>query len=114
PRPSSTLFPYTTLFRSLLTEKFILVSLYVDDRKKLPPSERFTYTFPNGKEKDIETIGDKWATFQSENFGQSTQPLYVILNHKGKLMTHPVGYTPELKKYEDWLNCGLKAYTSNQ
>jgi thiol:disulfide interchange protein DsbD len=99
---------------SLLTEKFILVSLYVDDRKKLPPSERFTYTFPGGKEKDIETIGDKWATFQSENFGQSTQPLYVILNHEGKLMTHPVGYTPDVKKYEDWLNCGLKAYTSNQ
>ncbi len=99
---------------SLLTEKFILVSLYVDDRKKLPPSERFTYTFPGGKEKDIETIGDKWATFQSENFGQSTQPLYVILNHEGTLMTHPVGYTPDAKKYEDWLNCGLKAYTSNQ
>lgn len=99
---------------SLLTEKFILVSLYVDDRKKLPPSERFTYTFPGGKEKDIETIGDKWATFQSENFGQSTQPLYVILNHEGKLMTHPVGYTPDVKEYEDWLNCGLKAYTSNQ
>ncbi|RYX99026.1 hypothetical protein EON78_04050 [bacterium] len=66
------------------------------------------------KEKDIETIADKWATFQSENFGQSTQPLYVILNHEGKLMTHPVGYTPDAKKYEDWLNCGLKAYTSNQ
>lgn len=98
---------------SLLTDKFILVSLYVDDRKKLPPSERFTYTFPGGKEKYIETIGDKWATFQSENFGQSTQPLYVILNHEGKLMTHPVGYTPDAKKYEDWLNCGLKAYTSN-
>ena len=99
---------------ALLTEKFILVSLYVDDRKKLPSSERFTYTFPGGKEKDIETIGDKWATFQSENFGQSTQPLYVILNHEGKLMTYPVGYTPDAKKYEDWLNCGLKAYTSNQ
>lgn len=98
---------------SLLTEKFILVSLYVDDRKKLPPSERFTYTFSGGKEKYIETIGDQWATFQSENFGQSTQPLYVILNHEGKLMTHPVGYTPDAKKYEDWLNCGLKAYTSN-
>ena len=99
---------------SLLNEKFILVSLYVDDRKKLPPAERFTYTFADGKEKDIETIGDKWATFQTENFGKSTQPLYVMLNHEGKLLTHPVGYTPDVKEYQEWLNCGLNAYTSNQ
>lgn len=99
---------------SLIQEKFILVSLYVDDRKKLPVAERFTYPMSDGKEKDILTIGDKWATFQSENFGQATQPLYVILNHEGKLMTHPVGYTPEIKKYEDWLNCGIKAYSSNK
>ncbi|HTN08755.1 protein-disulfide reductase DsbD family protein [Agriterribacter sp.] len=99
---------------SLLNEKFILLSLYVDDRKKLPPAERFTYTFADGKEKDIETIGDKWATFQTENFGKSTQPLYVILNHEGKLLTNPVGYTPDVKKYGDWLKCGLKAYAANQ
>jgi thiol:disulfide interchange protein DsbD len=99
---------------SLLNEQFILVSLYVDDRKKLPPADRFTYTFTDGKGKDIETIGDKWATFQTENFGRSTQPLYVILSHTGKLLTHPIGYTPDVKEYEDWLNCGLKAYASNQ
>ncbi|HEX5026535.1 MAG TPA: thioredoxin family protein [Agriterribacter sp.] len=99
---------------SLIKEKFILVSLYVDDRKKLPVAERFTYSLADGKEKDILTIGDKWATFQSENFGQATQPLYVILNHEGKLMTRPVGYTPDIEKYKDWLNCGFKAYSSNQ
>lgn len=99
---------------SLLRDKFILVSLYVDDRKKLPPSGRFTYTFADGKEKDIETIGDKWATFQTENFGKSTQPLYVIISPSGELMTHPLGYTPNAKEYEDWLNCGLQAYSANQ
>lgn len=97
---------------SLLKEKFILVSLYVDDRKKLPVTERFTYKLADGKEKDIISAGDKWATFQSENFSQVTQPLYAVLNTEGKLMTHPVGYTPDIKKYEDWLNCGLKAYAS--
>ncbi|MFT3947497.1 MAG: cytochrome c biogenesis protein CcdA [Agriterribacter sp.] len=99
---------------SLINEKFILVSLYVDDRKKLPANERFTYKPAGGNEKDIITIGDKWATFQSENFGQVTQPLYAVLSPDGKLMTYPVGYTPDIKQYQDWLNCGLKAYHSNK
>lgn len=98
---------------TVLNEKFILVSLYVDDRKKLLPEERFTYTFADGNTKDIETVGDKWSTFQTENFGKSTQPLYVILDQKGNLMTHPVGYTPDAKQFLDWLQCGLKAFASN-
>ncbi|MBX2925988.1 MAG: thioredoxin family protein [Chitinophagaceae bacterium] len=97
---------------SIINEKFILVSLYVDDRKKLPATERFTYRPANGNEKEIITVGDKWATFQSENFSQVTQPLYVVLSPDEKLMTHPVGYTPDVKKYQDWLNCGLKAFGS--
>lgn len=97
---------------SLLNDKFILVSLYVDDRKKLSPTDRFTYTFADNNTKDIETIGDKWSTFQTENFGKSTQPLYVILDHTGKLMTHPVGYTPNVGQFRDWLNCGLEAFAS--
>ncbi|PVD53370.1 cytochrome C biogenesis protein [Terrimonas sp.] len=99
---------------SLINEKFILVSLYVDDRKKLPANDRFTYKPADGKEKDIITEGDKWATFQSENFAQVTQPLYAVLSPDGKLMTYPVGYTPDVKKYQDWLNCGLKAYDTNK
>jgi thiol:disulfide interchange protein DsbD len=95
---------------SLINENFILVSLYVDDRKKLPANERFTYKPASGNEKDIITVGDKWATFQSENFAQVTQPLYAVISAYGRLMTHPVGYTPDAKKYQDWLNCGLKAY----
>lgn len=99
---------------TLINNKFILVSLYVDDRKKLPPQERFTYKFADGKEKEIVKEGDKWATFQSENFGQVTQPLYAVLNADGKLMTYPIGYTPNVKKYVDWLNCGLKAFTPDK
>jgi len=97
---------------SLINDKFILVSLYVDDREKLPADDRFTYKFSDGKEKEIISLGDKWATFQSENFGQVTQPLYTIINADGKLMTHPVGYTPDAKKYADWLQCGINAHAS--
>jgi thiol:disulfide interchange protein len=94
-----------------IRENFILVSLYVDDRANLPAEARImNYKTSNGDMKDIITAGDKWATFQTENFNQTTQPLYVILNNGEQLMNHPVGYTPDVTEYRNWLECGKKAF----
>jgi thiol:disulfide interchange protein len=93
-----------------IKENFILVSLYVDDREKLPLEQRFTYTTTDGKQKQLITVGDKWATFQAENFNQVTQPLYVIMDTSERLLNHPVGYTPDAKKYVEWLKCGKEAF----
>lgn len=81
--------------RTMINENYILVSLYVDDRKKLPTGE---------------TVGNKWARFQSENFKQASQPLYVLLSPEQELLNHPIGYTPDETTYEAWLQCGLDAY----
>lgn len=89
-----------------IKEHYILVSLYVDDKEKLPAEKRFTYQTKEGGNKDIESVGDRWATFQTENFSQSTQPLYVVLDADEKLVNHPVGYTPDAKEYLNWLKCG--------
>ncbi|MBW0178662.1 thioredoxin family protein [Sediminibacterium sp.] len=93
-----------------IRENFILVSLYVDDREKLPIEQRFTYTTAEGKQKQLITVGDKWATFQAENFNQVTQPLYVIMDTTERLLNHPVGYTPDASKYVEWLKCGRAAF----
>ena len=93
-----------------MTDNFVLVSLYVDDREKLLIQERTTYKKSNGADVDITTNGDKWATFETENFGQTSQPLYVILNNDGKLINHPVGYTPDAKTYLNWLSCGKETF----
>lgn len=92
-----------------IRENFILVSLYVDDREKLPIEQRFTYTTADGTQKQLLTVGDKWATFQAENFNQVTQPLYVIMDTSERLLNHPVGYTPDAAKYVEWLKCGKEA-----
>lgn len=92
-----------------IRDNFILVSLYVDDREKLPLEQRFTYTTADGKQKQLITVGDKWATFQAENFNQVTQPLYVIIDTSERLLNHPVGYTPDALKYVEWLKCGKQA-----
>jgi thiol:disulfide interchange protein len=94
-----------------LMRNYILVSLYVDDRKKLPAHKQFTYTTADSAKKEIITIGDKWATMQVENFGVTSQPYYVLLSPEGKLLNRPVAYEPDAAAYAAWLQCGLDAFT---
>ena len=100
--------------KSIMSEKFILVSLYVDDKKNLPAAKQFTYKTKDGVEKEIITVGNKWATFETENFKNNAQPLYAILNGDEMLMNNPVGYTPSIKEYKDWLLCGLDAFAKSK
>lgn len=95
---------------SLMRTKFVVVSLYVDEKTKLPPTEQTVITTSNGKEKPIITVGDRWATFQTENFGATSQPQYIILNADEKVLTKSKFYTPEPAAFATWLKCGLDAY----
>ena len=94
----------------LMREKFIVISLYVDDKKRLPVANQFIYKTKEGIEKEINTVGDKWATFETENFANNAQPLYAILNNEEVLLSHPVGYTPSATEYLQWLQCGVDAF----
>ncbi len=94
----------------IMMEKYIVISLYVDDKKKLPAAKQFTYTTKEGVEREIISVGDKWATFETENFKNNAQPLYAILNSNEILLNNPVGYTPSIKEYREWLLCGLDAF----
>ncbi len=97
-----------------IKENYILVSLYVDDRQKLLAEQRImNYKTKSGDTKDIITIGDKWATFEAENFNQTTQPLYVLLDTNERLLNNPVGYTPDAKEYLKWLQCGKESFSRN-
>ncbi len=98
----------------IMKEKFIVISLYVDDKKKLSAANQFTYTTREGVMKEINTIGDKWATFETENFKNNAQPLYAILNTDEVLLNNPVGYTPNIMEYKDWLQCGLDAFAKKK
>lgn len=97
-----------------LMEKYVLVSLYVDDKEKLPIARQFIYKGKDGAERRITTIGEKWSTFQSENFAASSQPWYVLISPEEKLLTPPVGYTPDKTAYASWLECGLEAFQNQK
>ncbi len=93
----------------LLSKEYVLVSLYVDDKRELSKEDQFIYETANGNKKPIITTGNKWATLQAENFSSASQPLYVLLSPDGKLLTDPLGYTPDRKAYEAFLQRGLQA-----
>jgi thiol:disulfide interchange protein DsbD len=97
-----------------MTKDFIVVSLYVDERRKLPVAERTEYTTSDSTTKSIITVGDKWATFQAENFYAVSQPQYAIISPDEIAMTKTKAYTPGAKQFADWLKCGLDAYKKHR
>jgi len=90
----------------LLKERYILISLYVDDREALQEKEQFNYQYADGRVKAINTVGKKWATFQAINFNTASQPFYVQMTAEGQILNTPIQYTDKAT-FEKWLNQGL-------
>jgi len=91
--------------KGLLTNDYILVSLYVDLRKDL---EEPYISKTSGKK--IRTVGQKWADFQLERFQQQGQPYYVLLDAEEQLLNEPKAYDPDINDYINWLKKGLEKY----
>ncbi|MDP9229953.1 MAG: cytochrome C biogenesis protein, partial [Bacteroidota bacterium] len=99
------------LVHSLMLTQFVVVSLYVDERRSLPLTQQIAqYKTKQGVEKSIRTVGDKWATFQSENFDKVSQPQYAIISTDERALTKTKTYTPIASEFSDWLQCGLDAF----
>jgi thiol:disulfide interchange protein DsbD len=94
---------------SLLKEEYVLISLYVDERKALSDDEQFDFQYESGRIKNIETTGQKWGTFQTINFNAASQPYYVLLSPDLELLNSAVQYT-DIEAYETWLKSGLEKY----
>lgn len=87
--------------KDLLKNKFVLISLFVDDKTVLPkPYE----VIENGQVRKINTIGDKWSYLQRSKFGANAQPFYVALNNEGKPLNKPYTFDESPTKFVNWLN----------
>ncbi len=96
-----------------IQDDYILISLYVDDRKDLPEDQQFNFERPNGGVKQIKTIGDKWATFQTVNFANNSQPFYVLMDANFQMLNKTVAYMPDVDAYLAWLQQGLSEFKGN-
>lgn len=92
---------------SMLKNKYVLVSLYVDDKTELPEAEQKVSDCTGKK---IRTIGNKWSEYQTCTFKTNTQPYYVLMNAEGKVLNEPVGYMPDANEYKNFLEEGLKKF----
>lgn len=91
----------------LLTEDYVLITLYVDDKTKL--EEPITVT-ENGKERTLRTVGDKWSYLQRSKFGANAQPFYVLVDNEGMPLNKSYSYDEDINLYIDFLETGLKNY----
>ena len=91
----------------LINNNYVLISLYVDDRKELKDEDKIELSYESGKIKSIETVGQRAATFQALNFKSASQPFYVLLDNDLTILSKPIQYTSK-EIYLNWLEEGLK------
>lgn len=92
--------------QKLLRDNYVIIALYVDDKKQLP--EEDWVTTPDGKVR--KTLGKINATFQIERFGINAQPYYVLLDNEGQPLVTPRSYDLNVNGFINFLESGLKAY----
>ena len=99
--------------KSYFENDYVLISLYVDDKKELPEDQKLTVERLGGGTRVLENYGHKWAHFQTQFFQSNSQPYYVLLDSDGKqVLNEPVGYTPDEEDYKAFLDCGLVVFNS--
>ena len=97
--------------KSYFENDYVLISLYVDDKKQLPEDQKLTVERLGGGTRVLENYGHKWAHFQTQFFQSNSQPYYVLLDSEGKtILNQPVGYTPDEVDYKAFLDCGLEVF----
>lgn len=91
---------------SLISNDFVLLQLYVDDKTELPSAEQTV----SAQGKKLTTIGKKWSDFQAAKFKANSQPFYVLLDDNGNLLVQPQGADYNADNYKAFLQSGLDAF----
>ena len=92
---------------SLMKEKYVLITLYVDDKTPLP--EKLVVK-ENGADVTLRTVGDRWSYLQRSKFGANAQPFYVLLNNDGHPLAGSYSYNEDVAAYRNFLEEGLQKY----
>ena len=97
--------------RDLIQQKYVLISLYVDDKTPLP--QPIEVTDVDGTTRKLRTVGDKWSYLERTKIGANTQPFYVLLDPAtGKPLNGLRSYDEDIAQYIEFLQKGLKNYQS--
>ena len=94
--------------KQLMTEDFVLISLYVDDKTPLPEPQEVTEA--DGTTRKLRTVGDRWSYLQRTKFGAQTQPFYVLVDHDGYPLSGSFSYKEDIPGFVKWLEGGLQRF----
>ena len=92
---------------TLMKEKYVLITLYVDDKTPLP--EKLVVK-ENGADVTLRTVGDRWSYLQRSKFGANAQPFYVLLDNDGHPLAGSYSYNEDVAAYSNFLEEGLQRY----
>ena len=97
--------------KRMLTEDVVLISLYVDERTKLPKDQQYETTIA-GKKKKVRTVGDQWMVLQAERYKTNSQPYYVVIDHDENQLGVAANYQDygKVDLFKNWLQDGLSAF----
>lgn len=100
--------------RNIVNDQFVLVSLMVDDKAKLP--EQIIKKNSKGETVIIETVGELWGFLESEKFGTAAQPYHIIIDHEGHPLSGSMDYNngKNVDNYLKFLNTGLENYAAKK
>lgn len=93
--------------KQIIENDYVLITLFVDDKTKLPEVIEIE---ENGKTRKLKTIGDKWSYLQRSKFGANAQPFYILLDNTGKPLGPSYAYDEDINKYVQFLQGGLNNY----
>lgn len=88
-----------------LRDDVVLVSLYVDEKRRLPESEQLEVTIGD-KTKKLKTVGNKWSYLQTSRYETNAQPYYVMIDHNEQKLSKAATYDPDIEKFMQWLDEG--------
>ena len=94
--------------RDFLNNKYVLVSLYVDDKTKLSEKNWYVSKYDSKIKK---TLGKQNADFQITRFNNNAQPFYVVIDpFSEKIVYKPWGYELDIDSYINHLSNGIKEF----
>jgi thiol:disulfide interchange protein DsbD len=85
----------------ILHDDFVVVSLYVDEKRELPDSEKYISKFDQSPKN---TVGDKNLDFEAIIANSNSQPQYIFTDESGKIIKNAGGYDSDMQRFIGILN----------
>ena len=91
--------------KNLLDNEYVLITLMVDDKTRLP---EIIEVNESGRKTKLKTIGDKWSYLQRHKFGANAQPYYIALDTDGNPISPSYAFDEDVDRYVQFLEGGLQ------